>query len=617
MAGLKYTYIPLQNATLVERRHDREVTPPGLVTLKNFISSRSDDVPTLRPDIIDDATIKVKAYRTLLGDGTLTTTDEYLNSAFGLYGGENLIYLTSRFPLDNSTDVTLGTYSGIEYSTIKSKLIDNGTATAHFNDNNENVVISDSTQINMNQKAWYGACILIDGDTTYYPIRLVTDKSTVVLESLSDVDNSTAAFKVLQSHCPENDGYKFHTELFLSNSIYNTPIFANPFSTQRMSGPFIGNITTETDYIDYTGTFTQFTVAQSTQFQNQFNPAPTSEYNSETLSKKFGATGLGIYMCTKPFYEKWSVDGNGDPLAVTNAGPCYTITPEIASSYLPPIDGGAGDLFSILPLETDYTEFWNRSFSKGPIIFNETNKFYMPVIVYGADVDGGGPDYSVAIIEFLDDATPTTVGHLTDFSLGATLPVGGFQFTNMCWNGTDNTIWISISDNDVGAVIDDRVIVVETATWTTTTLTMPDQILCYGLEYSESAGTTGGVLATGVDADVGSTQNGVAMFYDCDANTWTTLTNPSGDPNYYGCGIYDDTSNWVFTITGGDPTVGSANLYYWGKNDSTTIVDTGVEFSTDLAKGAFRLPVIHLFMILLELLSIQPLLFCLVMIRLV
>lgn len=570
MPGLQYVYIPLESASLIQRQHDRDVLPPGLVTIENFISSRSDNVPTLRPDVKDDSSIRVKAFRTLLGDeSSLVATDEYLNSAFGLYGGENLIFLTTRFPIDNSDDVSLASYSGVEYSTVISKVIDAGTATAAVNDGISTVIISDPTQINMNQKAWYGACLLFDGDDTYWPIRLVNSKTNVVLECRADFTDATADFSVVQSHCPANTGYKFHTELFLSNSIYNTPIFDAPFSTQRISGPFIGNISEKFDYNDYFGNLIEFSGSITDYFQD---PTQTSEYGQEIISRKTSATGTALFMTTKPFYNK----KEGDPLVLAHAGPYYTITPEIPSSYLPPVDGGAGDIFSALPLGETHEAFWNRSFSRAKIIFDGTNKFYMPVVAYTDDLGGEGPDYSIAIMEFADDSAPTVTGHLTDYSLGATEP--DFYFTNICYNATDSTIWITHSNSQTevgGNTFVDNVIIVDVSDWSTTTTTMPTAIQCFGLEFSATGNC---ILATGVD----SSDDGFAMKYNLTSHAWTTLTNPGPNVRYYGCGIYDDGTNWVFTISG------FTALYYWGKLSGSTIVDTGSEFSSDLGQGAFR-----------------------------
>lgn len=580
MAGLKYTYIPLTNATLVQRKFDRDVIPPGMVVLKNYITSRSDNIPTLRPDIKDDSSIELKAYRTLLADGSLSATDEYLNSAFGLYGNDNLIFLTSRFPIDNSTDVTLGQYSGIEYSTVISKIIDSGTATAAVTDGSPYLVNSDSSQINLNTKAWYGACVKFDSDTSYFPIRLVTDKSNLVLEAPVDFTDGTAAFSIVQSHCPANAGYKFHTELFLGNSIYNTPIFDAPFSTQRMSGPFAGNITENVEYIAYEGEFNLFSDAFNLTTQAQ-NEDQTSEYNSEELSKKFCASGNGIFMCVKPFWEKWEDVGDPPESTLTHAGPFYTITPEEPTSYLPPIEGGAGDIFSVLPLNGTHEAYYNRSFNRAEIVFDGTNKFYMPVVAYTADLGGGGPDYSLAIIEFADDATPTTVGHLTDYSIGAALPADGYSIMNVCYNATDSTIWVAAGGHD-GGVETDEIIVVSVADWSTTVETMPSVVFPFGMEFSATAD---GILVCGVEDATNPSagyDTGVAHFYECTSNNWTTLTNPTGDYQYFGCGIYDDGTNWVFTITGG------TRLFYWGMNDTTTIVNTGSSFSADLDAGQFR-----------------------------
>ena len=51
MAGLTYKYIPLETATLIQRKHPRDIEPPGMTLLSDLYISRSDKNISLRPDL--------------------------------------------------------------------------------------------------------------------------------------------------------------------------------------------------------------------------------------------------------------------------------------------------------------------------------------------------------------------------------------------------------------------------------------------------------------------------------------------------------------------------------------------------------------------------------------
>ena len=105
MSKLKHTYIPLDKATIVDRRHQREVQPPGMVNLENFIPSRSDSSPTLRPDwrYTSDNVYGISSVLTLPETNTIR---DALNSVNGLYGSSQVTFFTTYVPYGNDD----GTY---------------------------------------------------------------------------------------------------------------------------------------------------------------------------------------------------------------------------------------------------------------------------------------------------------------------------------------------------------------------------------------------------------------------------------------------------------------------------------------------------------------------------
>jgi hypothetical protein len=112
MPNIKYTYIPLDKATIVDRRHQREVQPPGMVNLENFLPARSDASPTLRPDWLytEDQVYGISSVLTLPDTSTLR---DALNAANGLYGSDQVTFFTTFVPYGNDNGtlrILSGTY---------------------------------------------------------------------------------------------------------------------------------------------------------------------------------------------------------------------------------------------------------------------------------------------------------------------------------------------------------------------------------------------------------------------------------------------------------------------------------------------------------------------------
>ena len=235
---LAYEYKALEGATMVERKHPREVTPPLMTNISNMMLSRSDNTLTLRPDF-DIAGIRVASYEDSLElEGS---ENDFVNSITGLYGTDNKVVFTSFFPLDKSND-SINELSQ-RHSTIICKRKQSAGTTASVTDGSNEVVLSDDT-FNINKKAWPGCVIIFSDDPSqkYYVIKQIISKTNFLLETEVDFTDSETEFEVLQNHQYRNDGYKFHCEQFLSNLIYNTPYLDDNASLSRITGPWAANI---------------------------------------------------------------------------------------------------------------------------------------------------------------------------------------------------------------------------------------------------------------------------------------------------------------------------------------------------------------------------------------
>ena len=97
MSKIKEVYIPLDDATMISRRHRREVDPPGMVDIQNALPSRSDASIAMRPDM--SATWdQVYAISSELEIPSTTVLRDAINSVTGMYGSSQLAYFTTFIP---------------------------------------------------------------------------------------------------------------------------------------------------------------------------------------------------------------------------------------------------------------------------------------------------------------------------------------------------------------------------------------------------------------------------------------------------------------------------------------------------------------------------------------
>ena len=98
MGGKLYRYLSLVGAKLVGRRHPRDVDLPGVKELLNAFVSKSDSAITARPDF-DPVAEDVLAISENIQFGAGDNQDDYLNSAVGIYGSDELVHLSKFAPV--------------------------------------------------------------------------------------------------------------------------------------------------------------------------------------------------------------------------------------------------------------------------------------------------------------------------------------------------------------------------------------------------------------------------------------------------------------------------------------------------------------------------------------
>ena len=173
MSKIQYKHLDLDGASLIQRRHKRQVVPPGMFAVTNMYLARSDSTRTLRPDFVmaDSRVYAISADATLQESGYVP---DILNTASGIYGSERLLYITSYIPWT--------TIDGIPSAAMLSFAA--GTATAV---DGSNTVLFETlgtegappTNVDLDQKTWRGALLEIDGDGHYYVVDKVIASDTV------------------------------------------------------------------------------------------------------------------------------------------------------------------------------------------------------------------------------------------------------------------------------------------------------------------------------------------------------------------------------------------------------------------------------------------------------
>ena len=245
MSKLQYNHIDLSGATLIQRRHKRQVIPPGMWAVNNFLQSPSDNSLVLRPDFVPINT-DIKG---MSGDLTLQTTNkplDLLNSVSGVYGSTDLIYFTTFVPWG------LGKTTGIDE--ILSDSFETGTCTTTAG--SFSVVFASVGANDFRQLFWRG-CILeikFGGGTEWYLIdKIVTasvagQSATVYTTMPVTTGDAGVSYAIYYNHNPwRAEANKLQLDQFASAIIYCSPGTKGGIASRDICGPFYSNVT-ESDW---------------------------------------------------------------------------------------------------------------------------------------------------------------------------------------------------------------------------------------------------------------------------------------------------------------------------------------------------------------------------------
>ncbi len=220
-----FKYLSLVGAKLVGRRHDRDVDLPGMKELLNAFVSKSDSAITARPDF-NPISEDLLAVSDSIDFDEADDEDDYLNSAFGIYGSDSLVWLTNRAPI--SYDSVLDAYQ------IASSIYEEGTI---FVTNGSSMVIGTDTE--WKTKIWAGCLLEVADSGTYYMVSSVNGDTSVTLsEAYAGSSAGTASYEVHRTHNPDHANYKANLQPFTAGMIYSNPSITMPIEEEKISGPF-------------------------------------------------------------------------------------------------------------------------------------------------------------------------------------------------------------------------------------------------------------------------------------------------------------------------------------------------------------------------------------------
>ena len=235
----QWKYFPLTKATMVGRRHQKDIQPPSMNEITNMYVSRSDHVPSLRPDLNhneDDWTIPSigKSYWGTTGM-TSPNTNDFVNSVHGVWGTSELVFFTRFAPYSGKTGLGLwGTY-------------DTGTARVdaiQLESTRTKIVALDNTDDDSNgwlKNVWPGCFLKFTGglssSDSWWRVDEVVDDATLYVDGTA-TQSSYSAYIVYRTYNSEWSDYKVHVDPYTSGLIVSSPSISTPIAPRNICGPF-------------------------------------------------------------------------------------------------------------------------------------------------------------------------------------------------------------------------------------------------------------------------------------------------------------------------------------------------------------------------------------------
>ncbi len=220
------SYFSLAKATAVSRLHRKDISPPGVRTLDNFYLSRSDYVPTLRPNLVryrDDLFSMTGSFTGAAG----YDANDFLNGIVAGTDNTSTIYINRFGPYALAADGSVS---------MMADKISVGTITT------SGTTVTRTGGEAWNQKIWVGC--LIRGYTgsawtNWYRVSEVTD-ATTLKTSIAMPSLTTKAFELLRCHDADRAVYPVHFDFLGATYLYGMSPSSEgtDYPEGSISGPF-------------------------------------------------------------------------------------------------------------------------------------------------------------------------------------------------------------------------------------------------------------------------------------------------------------------------------------------------------------------------------------------
>jgi hypothetical protein len=221
MAGLEHKHFPLEGMTLVSRKHERDISLPGMTLVENGLVARSDSTGTLRPDF-DPADENIVAITDAGSIGC--TTKDYLNSVSGIYGSSSLVWFTTYVPYSKKTGTDL---------TIISDTYTTGTVRGT---SGQSIVTGSGTS--WLQNAYRGMLLEINDDGVYYVVDRIDSDTLITIDSTLSATYAGDTYKLYYNHNPYLTDYSLNVQHYIGEMIYSNPTINDTINPDNICGPW-------------------------------------------------------------------------------------------------------------------------------------------------------------------------------------------------------------------------------------------------------------------------------------------------------------------------------------------------------------------------------------------
>ncbi len=233
---MEFVYVPLSGASELHRAHERDTQPPQLIKTGNLFLARSDNVLAMRPDF-DEVSEEMLSW--VAACGSTPTAPDFLNSAHGVYGSDQVLFFSAITPFEStsgSTSPTYGVYTdGNTVSGASGSSVITGSGTSWL------------------QNVWRGCLIVTSaGVCEIYTVSEVDSNIQITIDETLGQTLSGDDYYIIRTYNVNNTDYKLNVQPYTSSIIVSSPSISDPVENRDICGPFYIAITPESGVYSWT-----------------------------------------------------------------------------------------------------------------------------------------------------------------------------------------------------------------------------------------------------------------------------------------------------------------------------------------------------------------------------